>query len=109
MAVAYYTCTTSTLYKNYAQCSTTKYKKGGHVIRKVLVDATYSETLASDSYVLGYHYSTAYTEELIKKTVYQCQKKGSTLADSVPQLLCSAYEHPLKETAVQEHRNRFTK
>ena len=53
--------------------------------------------------------STDYTEELIKETVHQCLKGGSILADNVPQPLCSAYEHPCKETAVQEHRSRFTK
>lgn len=60
-------------------------------------------------WVIIVNYSTAYTEELIKETVYQCQKGGSTLADHVPQPLCSAYERPHKETAVQEHRSRFTK
>ena len=48
-------------------------------------------------------------EELIKETFYQCQKGGNTLVDNILQPLCSAYEHPRKETAVQEHRSRFTK
>ena len=60
-------------------------------------------------WVIVVNYLIAYTEELVKETVYQCQKGGSTLADNVPQPLCSAYEHLRKETAVQEHRSRFTK
>ena len=60
-------------------------------------------------WVIIVNYLIAYTEELIKETVYQCQKGGSTLGDNIPQRLCSAYEHPHKETVVQEHRSRFTK
>ena len=52
--------------------------------------------------------STEYTEQLIKETVYQCQQGGSALTDDVPQPLCSTYEHPDKETAVEKHKSRFS-
>ena len=52
---------------------------------------------------------TDYVKELIRQTVYQCELGGSTTTSihDIPQPLCSAYEHPNKETAIQEHKNRF--
>ena len=46
-------------------------------------------------------------KELIRETVYKCKLGGSTTASThdIPQPLCSAREHPNKETAIQEYKS----
>ena len=54
-------------------------------------------------------FSTEYIKELIRETVYQCELGGSTTTSThdIPRPLCSAYEHPNKETAIQEYKIQF--
>ena len=50
-----------------------------------------------------------YIEKLISKTINICKEdKQYTITEDIPKPLCAAYEHPVKETAIQEHKSRFS-
>ena len=52
---------------------------------------------------------TGYIEKLINKTMTICEEDSQyTITEDTPKALCAAYEHPLKETAIQEHKSRFS-
>ncbi|XP_065885779.1 uncharacterized protein [Dysidea avara] len=70
-----------------------KYKKGGYIVKKVLVKPTYG-----------------YIEELMAETAKRCtagEKQDHSNAPKTPEALASAYERPDKAKAIQEHKSRF--
>jgi len=48
-----------------------------------------------------------YIEKLISETVTIDKNSQFTITEDTPKPLCAAYEHPLKETAIQKHKSRF--
>ncbi|KAJ8018711.1 hypothetical protein HOLleu_43144 [Holothuria leucospilota] len=71
-----------------------KYKKGQATVSKVLTNATY-----------------AYVDELMDVLIEVCRSgedpKAGCDVDNEPPPLASAYFHPDKEEAVQQHQSRF--
>ena len=51
-----------------------------------------------------------YIEKLMSKTIDLCKSinREYTITEVIPQPLCAAYEHPLKEQAIEEHTSRFS-
>ena len=70
-----------------------KYKKGGHIVRKILVDCTYN-------------YVDVLFSELIT-TVQEPNRGNHDIVDTPPPL-CSNYVRPDKDTAVAQHTARFS-
>lgn len=88
-----------------------KYKKGGHIVRKVTVDPTYSKSFIAMTHYTGLtidYYLTDYIDVLMKETIRRC-KDGITEAhyDDTPAPLSSQYERPNKTTAIKSHKSRF--
>ena len=70
-----------------------KYKKGGHIVRKILVDCTYN-------------YVDVLFSELIT-TVQEPNRGNHDIVDTPPPL-CSNYVRPDKDTTVAQHAARFS-
>ena len=88
-----------------------KYKKGGYTIKKVLVNATYGKAYRGLPCTLSKMNSIyiGYIEKLMSKTMTICKEDTQyTLTENIPKPLSVAYQHPLKEIAIQEHRSRFS-
>ena len=88
-----------------------KYKKEGYTIKKVLVNATYGKAYRGLPCTLSKMNSNyiGYIEKLMSKTITICKEDTQyTLTEDIPKPLSAAYQHPLKEIAIQEHRSRFS-
>ena len=45
----------------------------------------------------------------MSKTINYCEEdREYTVTENTPQPLCTAYEHPPKARAIQEHKSRFS-
>ena len=45
----------------------------------------------------------------MSKTINYCKEdREYTVTENTPQPLCTAYEHPPKARAIQEHKSRFS-
>lgn len=67
-----------------------KYKKGGHIVRKILCNPTYN-----------------YVEELFEELFKSVKSSHYIELPSPPPPLCSQYDHPEKDTAVSAFQSRF--
>ena len=89
-----------------------KYKKGDYMIKKVLVNATYGKAyrgLPCTLLKMNFSIYIGYIEKLMSKTITICKEDTQcTLTEDIPKPLSTAYQHPLKEIAIQEHRSRFS-
>ena len=93
-----------------------KYKKGGYIVRKVTVEATYSkQALQLHSFLgvtvtISYWNVLDYLDMLIQETVSQLLREADTIRQDttdVPEPLCSQYKRPEKMSAVRQHQSRF--
>ena len=89
-----------------------KYKKGGHIVRKVTVDPTYGKSFTTmthySEFIIDNNYLTGYVDVLMKETIRRCEEGiTETLPDDTPAPLSSQYERPDKPIAVKSHKIRF--
>ena len=92
-----------------------KYKKGGHIVRKVTVNPTYSKLSIISSlifipiYPMSFSFFTGYIDNLIRETTRHC-KEGvvEVLPQDTPASLSSQYERPDKLSAIHSHKSRFS-
>ena len=96
-----------------------KYKKGGHIVRKVSVNPTYSKYNYYDMLILSsrgvsivYSYNCPfleYVEMLMTETMRRCS--GGIIeelpSDNIPAPLSTQYERPEKSSAIKSHKSRF--
>lgn len=98
-----------------------KYKKGGHIVRKVTVNPTYSKS--SLFLVTGWpaislinlnirfivNSYTGYIDDLKHETIRRCKEVIiETLPQDTPAPLSTQYERPDKLTAIKSHKSRFS-
>lgn len=86
-----------------------KYKKGGHIVRKVTVNPTYREYIVLSVCVCFIIFLlTGYVDDLVKETLRRCKERViETLPSNTPGPLSSQYERPDKPTAIKSHKSRF--
>ena len=112
-----------------------KYKRGGHIVRRLMTDPTFSkltlwEYIHNSYYLLSYTYfiillldlyliqylffSVDYVDDLMTVTISHCMHQNtlpstSTVFSSVPVSLSSSFQHPDKSSAIVAHVTRFSK
>ena len=87
-----------------------KFKKGGHIVRKVTVNPTYREYIVLSVWV--FHNKLflliEYVDDLLKETSRRCKERViEILPSNTPAPLSSQFERPDKPTAIKSHKSRF--
>ena len=90
-----------------------KYKKGSHIVRKILAAPTYSMLPLLFCYctlVTWVQPVAEYVDKLMEETQRRCKDAviKELPEDDIPAPLCSQYEKPVKSDAIKSHRSRFS-
>ena len=90
-----------------------KYKKGGYIVRKLLAECTYGESLVnrSKTIVIEIVLFSDYVSELFTEVLKWVEGKNIPSDPKIPGApapLCSSFDHPIKDEAVTKYQSRFS-
>ena len=85
-----------------------KYKKGGHIVRKVTVNPTYSKSCIISSLILIPIYLMSFSlQDTLTISFVKLLDADEMLPQDTPAPLSSQYERPDKLSAIHSHKSSF--